>query len=198
MNRSVRMILIGVGAFVLLLGLTFAFTYNSLVKKEVAIDEAYADVISRLNERQATVQQLLGVVSGMAAQEQAIINAITQARSDYNDAATENDLDGMITADNAYVSSITDLLVVVENYPDIASSQGFLDLMVTISGIESALLATRSDYIDAVGDYNKSIRLFPTVIIASMFPFEDSYEYWRLNEGAADIPEINFGTYAAE
>jgi hypothetical protein len=31
-----------------------------------------------------------------------------------------------------------------------------------------------------------------------MFPFEDSYEYWRLNEGAADIPEINFGTYAAE
>ena len=198
MNRSVRVILISVGAFVLLLGLTFAFTYNSLVKKEVTIDEAYADVISRLNERQATVQQLLGVVSGMAAQEQAIINAITQARSDYNDAATENDLEGMITADNAYVSSITDLLVVVENYPDIASSQGFLDLMVTISGIESGLYVARKDYNDAVGEYNKSIRLFPTVIIASMFPFEDSYEYWRLNEGAADIPEINFGTYAAD
>ncbi len=184
-------------AIVLIVSLAFAtvISYNGLVRDEIAVDREYAKIDNRLTERQATITQLLSVVEGLAAYEASIIDAITSARAAYAAAQASGDLEGMIEADALYVESLTSLLVVVENYPDIASDAAFLNLMVTISGIESALFVARNDYNNAVADYNESVRMFPRVIIANMFDFAPSIEYWQLADGAGEIPAIDFGTY---
>lgn len=195
MKNRLRVIWIVLAVLVFALFMSIVGGYNSLVRSDVAIDEAYANVANRLNERQATIAQLLPVVAGLADQEQDIIDAITDARTQYATASAAGDIEGMIEADALTVNSLTSLLVVVENYPDIVSDAAFLDLMVTISGIESALYVARRDYNEAVGDYNASVRLFPKVLIARMFSFATEVDYWRLSEGADDIPAIDFGAY---
>jgi LemA protein len=197
MKQGLKVSLIVTGVLFLVLALSVIFTYNSLVKGENSIESEYANIESRMTERQATITQLVSVVTGLAAQEQAIIDAITSSREAYFQAKNSGDLDGMIDADAEYVSNLSTLLgVIVEDYPAIASASAFEDLMVTISGIESALYVARRDYNEAVADYNESVKLFPKVLIANMFNFPESKEYWKLAEGADEIPEIDFGDYA--
>lgn len=196
MSRVMKMVLIVVSIIILSFGIGIITSYNSLVRKEFEIERTYAVIVNRLNERQATITQLLGTVEGLAAHEQAIIDSITDARSAYSQANQANDMEGMISADSAYVSGFGSLLVVIENYPQIATSDAFKDLMVTIVSIEGGLFVARKDYNDAIADYNMNLRLFPKSIVARMFSFTSTDAYWRLAPGAGDIPAIDFGVYA--
>jgi LemA protein len=195
MKNRLRVIWIVLAVLVFAVFINVIGGYNSLVRSDVAIEEAYANVANRLNERQATIAQLLPVVAGLADHEQAILDSINAARAAYAAANATGNIDGMIQADAMTVESLTNLLVVVENYPTIAADAAFLDLMVTISGIESALYVARRDFNEAVASYNASVRLFPKVLIARMFQFDSSVEYWKLSDGAEEIPVIDFGAY---
>lgn len=80
MKQGLKGTLIITGVLFLVLALSVIFTYNSLVKGENSIEREYANIESRMTERQATITQLVSVVTGLAAQEQAIIDAITSSR----------------------------------------------------------------------------------------------------------------------
>ena len=186
------------GLLVLVIGISTIVEYNQLVTKSHTVDNNYSQVINRLNERQATIPQLVSVISELEEHEYAIYSAITDARSAYADALASNDRDGIITADSAYVDAMTNLIVTVEDYPAIASASVFHSLMITISGIESALSVARKDYNDSVTVYLQALDYFPSNIYAAMFSFDADVDYWALNEGANQIPDINFGTYDDE
>lgn len=183
------------GLLVLILGISTIVEYNGLVTKSHAVDNTYSQVINRLNERQATTTQLVSVISELETHELEIYTAITEARSAYADAIAAGEMGDIVTADAAYFDAMTNLIVTVENYPSIASSSSFHNLMVTISGIESALFVARKDYNDAVTAYLQTLDYFPSNIYAAMFNFTADVDYWALNEGADDIPIIDFGTY---
>ena len=65
-------------------------------------------------------------------------------------------------------------------------------LIDEISSIESSLAVARRDYNEAVQDYNASVRRFPRVLYAGMFGFDKSVEYWKMNDGADEVPVIEF------
>ncbi len=178
---------------VIILGSISIGSYNSLVTVDEDVSLKSSQVVSRLNQRQALIEQLVPTVVGLQEHAENIYDMITAARAAYSAAVDSNDLDGMIEADAAEALAIRQLLVVMESNPEnIYAGEGFINLMQNISGMESAIAYSRWEYNESVADYNKSVRNFPKIIFASMFGFENSKPYWKMNDGADEIPQINF------
>lgn len=84
-------------------------------------------------------------------------------------------------------------MLVVENYPDLKSSQNFINLSDELAGTENRIATARKDYNDVVKKYNTKIKKFPTNLIAGMFGFEKK-EYFQASEGSEEVPTVDFNT----
>ncbi len=189
-QRLIRLIVLGVtGLFLLIIGISLITGYNGLVDMDENIDAKYAQVENRLQERYDKIGQVLGAVNGLQQHAETIYNAITAARAAYSAAASMEDL---IEADAAQAVAFTQVLLVVEDNPNITATVGYVALIDEISSIESALSVARRDYNEAVQAYNSAVRRFPRVLYASLFGFERNQAYWKLGDGADEVPVIVF------
>lgn len=194
MNKTVLYGIIGTFVlFVIIIGISLGVGYNRLVTKDEDINSKYSQIEVRLQERHDKIGQLIATVDGLQEHAETIYNAITEAREAYAEAIAEGDMDALIDADAQAALALTDVLLVVEDNPLITAGSGYTALMDEISSMESALAVARRDYNEAVQEYNTSVRKFPTVIYAGMFGFEKDLTYWKMNDGADEVPEINFG-----
>jgi len=176
--------------------LLWVFTsYNSLVKKDVAVATAWGDVQVQYQRRADVLKNAMETVKGAAANEKDILTAVTNARAgidaskaDMAKATTPAELDAALQkAQNAALS----IKITVEAYPTIRSTDAFLKFQDEISGTENRVATTRSDYNAAVGAYNISTRTFPSVIVAKILGFAPK-ELFKAKESAQDAPEVKF------
>ncbi len=190
-------IVLGLAGFVSLLilitGITLMVGYNRLVDLDESINGKMAQVDNRLQERKDKIDQLVDVVEGYTTVEQSIYTMITNARASYAAAKVAGDADGMAEADALEIQAINALLAIVEDNPEIKSSQVYISLMIEISSMESALSTARLRYNESVETYNRSARQFPRILFVQMFNFDTSKTYWKINDGAGEVPDINFG-----
>ncbi|MDD4070656.1 MAG: LemA family protein [Candidatus Izemoplasmatales bacterium] len=182
-----------VGVVVAVFSIITIFSYNHLVNMDEDVSLYYSQIDNRLQERHDKIGQILAVVNGLQEHAETIYNAITAARTAYAEAKAANDIEGMIEADALEAVAFTDVLIAIEDNPLITAESGFQSLIYEISGMESALSQARKDYNEAVADYNRGVRKFPSVIFANLFGFESERDYWKMNEGADEVPEIDFG-----
>ena len=162
--------------------------YNGLIKTEVNVDTAWGQVQSVYQRRADLIPNLVETVKGIKDFEQETFLAITEARSRWQGAKTPGD---QVAAANKLDSAISRLLLVVENYPDLKSSQNFLALQDELAGTENRISVERQRYNNAVGTFNKKLRVFPSNIIAGMFGFEKR-EFFQADEGTAKTPAVSF------
>lgn len=193
MNKKILLpVLSVIVVIILVFGIGLIVGYNNLVDLDEDINSKYAQIEVRLQERHDKIGQILDAVQGLQEHAVTIYNAITSARAAYASAVTSNDIDAMVEADAAEASALSSLLVVVEDNPLITATGGYYSLIDEISSMESALAVARRDYNNAVQDYNTSVRKFPRVLYASVFGFEKDIPYWKMNDGADEVPEIVF------
>ena len=191
-----KYLLIGVGvvvAFIVFVGISLIVSYNNLVGLDEEINQSYSQIEVRLQERHDKIGQLLGTIEGLQEHAETIYNAIVAAREAYADAIADGDMDAIIAADAAEAVALTDVLLVVEDNPLITATSGYLALIDEIASMEAALAVARRDYNEAVQTFNTKARRFPTVLFVSAFGFEKQIDYWKMNEGADEVPVIDFG-----
>ena len=182
-----------VGIVVILLGITAIIGYNRLVDLDEDINYYHSQIENRLQERHDKIGQILGAVQGLQEHAETIYDAITAARAAYAAAVADGNIEDLIEADAAEAIALTDVLVAVEDNPLITATSGYNALIDEISSTESALSVARRDYNLAVADYNAGVRKFPAVLYAGIFGFEKEAVYWKMNEGADEVPVIDFG-----
>lgn len=188
--------MIGIGvvvAFIVFVGISLIVSYNNLVELDEEINQSYSQIEVRLQERHDKIGQLLGTISGLQEHAETIYNAIVAARQAYADAIAGGDMDALIAADAAEALAITDVLLVVEDNPLITATSGYSALITEIASMEAALAVARRDYNLAVQSFNTKARKFPTVMFVSAFGFDKEVEYWKMNDGADEVPVIDFG-----
>lgn len=194
MNKTIFAGVVGAVLLVfIIIGVSLGVGYNRLVTKDEDINSKYGQIEVRLQERHDKIGQLIATVDGLQEHAETIYNAITAAREAYATAVANDDMDALIEADAQEALAITDVLLVVEDNPLITASGGYYTLMDEISSMESALAVARRDFNNAVQEYNTSVRKFPTVLYAGMFGFDKDLDYWKMSDGAEDVPEIDFG-----
>jgi len=87
------------------------------------------------------------------------------------------------------------LLVTVERYPELKSDANFRDLQAQLEGTENRITVARNRYIDAVREYNVTVREFPTNLTAKMFDYDVKPNFTVENEAAvSSAPAVTFDT----
>jgi LemA protein len=181
--------LVVIVAIVLLVIMSFAGIYNGIVSKHETITAKWAQVENQLQRRNDLIPNLVNTVKGYAAHEKTVFEDVTNARSQWAKATT---VEEKVKAAGAIDASLARLLLVVENYPDLKADQTFLKLMDELSGTENRVAVERMRYNDAVKDYNITVRVFPSNVIASMFGYKPATEYFKAEEKARTVPDVSF------
>ena len=173
---------------VLLIGIIFTNTYNGLVSMNEDVESKMADISVQLERRIDLIPNLVSTVKGYAKHEQDVIDSVTTARSNLMSATGAED---MAEANSKLTSALNNLLVIVENYPELKSNTNFIQLQDELAGTENRIAVARKDYNEVVKEYNKTIKSFPKKILADIFDFEEK-EYFEAKENANEVPEVSF------
>ena len=181
-------IIIGVICVIIVLAIVVITNYNSILSMSEEVDGKFANVDTMLQRRADLIPNLVNTVKGYTTQEQEVINSVTEARSKL---AGANTIEEKAEVNQEISSTLSRLLVVVENYPDLKASTNFTQLSDELSGTENRIAVARRDYNDAVKTYNLSIKQFPNSILAGMFGF-DTATYFEASESSKDVPNVSF------
>ena len=173
---------------IFLLALWFMAAYNNLVRSEVAVDTAWGQVQSVYQRRADLIPNLVETVKGVKNFEKETYLAVTEARSKWQSATTPEQ---KVAAANQLESTLSKLLVTVQNYPQLKSNENFLALQDELAGTENRINVERQRYNEAVGAYNQKIRVFPGTIVAKMLGFQPR-AFFEANAGAENAPAVKF------
>jgi LemA protein len=187
MNKTLRNIIIVLGILAIII-LPIIGGYNNLVSLEQKVKSSESNIDTQLQRRSDLIPNLVQTVKGYAVQEKTIFTDIANARARL---AGAQNVTEKANADSELSSSLSRLLVIVENYPDLKSSGNFRDLSVALEGTENRIAIGRQDYNKAVDSYNTSVRKFPGSIIAGVFRFEQK-PYYKAAEGSKEVPKVDF------
>jgi LemA protein len=157
-------------AIVLLFLLSTVIIYNSLIRRKNDVDNAFASIDVMLRKRYDLIPKIVEAVKAYMTYERELLTEITELRVK----ALSQDLsnEDRVIIENRIGQRLTDLLVAVENYPDLKASTNFLQLQGTLNEVEEQLAASRRAFNAAVTTYNNSIEVFPSNIVASMMNYK--------------------------
>lgn len=158
------LIIIAVVAVILVLAIVGM--YNGLIRKKNEVDNAFGGIDVQLKKRYDLIPNLVETVKQYASHEKEILLKVSELRAQ----ATSGNLtsDQKVALDNQISGSMRNLMVAVENYPDLKANENFMNLQRTLNEIESQISAARRTYNAVITDYNNSIQSFPKNILAGM------------------------------
>lgn len=183
------------GGIIVLLVIFIITTYNSLVKKEEKVKQQWSEVQNTYQRRLDLVPNIVNVVKGISGFEQGTLEKITSARSSaLSGQLTELSAEGyknQQTLQDSLASATNRLIITIEKYPDLKGTTAYAGLQAQLEGTERRIKVARSDFNEAILDYNKKIRSFPSNLVAGLFGFKRK-EGFLADEGSEKAVEINF------
>lgn len=187
MSKTLRTVAIVV-AIILVITIPVVGGYNKIVSLDQKVKSAEGNIDTQLQRRSDLIPNLVETVKGYASQEKEIFIQIAEARAKLSGAQT---VGAKAQADSELGSALSRLLVVVERYPELKSSQNFRDLTVALEGTENRIGIARLDYNKSVDNYNTTIKKVPNTVIAGVFGFEER-AYYKASEAAREVPKVDF------
>ncbi|WP_434032688.1 LemA family protein [Cupriavidus sp. a3] len=175
--------------------------YNTIQSQEEQVKAGWAEVLNQYQRRADLVPNLVNTVKGYASHEREVLTQVTEARARVGalQASPEllNDPEAFArfqAAQQQLTSSLTRLLAVSENYPQLKADAGFRDLQAQLDGTENRIAIARNRYIQAVQGFNVTVRSFPSNLTAMAFGYKERPNFTVANEaGIAKPPQIEFG-----
>ncbi len=186
----VLIVLLVLGMVTLLYGVK---AYNTLTTLQNNIDAQWGQIEVQYQRRADLIPNLVNTVKGFASQEQKLILGATELRTQWQNARTQQEkitaaqnIDRELDASNPE-SILGNIMVIVENYPQLKSDQNFLELQVELTNTENKISAERRIYNQAVQEYNRKIRVVPSNVIAGIFGFSEK-EYFTAD--TSEVPQV--------
>ena len=156
----------------------FFLGYNTLVAKEERVKTTWSQVESNMQRKVDLLPNLVKVVKRYATHEKEVFEKIAALRADAGkllqsqQKASEGNLAQMAVLQKKLRAATVKLFAVAEDYPQLRSSEQFLQLQSQIEGAENRINITRMQFNDAVGDYNAYLRKLPANIVAALGGFK--------------------------
>ena len=179
--------LIAVAVLVIIIGGYIWTTYNKLITVNETIDNQWAQVETQYQRRFDLIPNLVESVKGVMSQEQKIFGDLAEARTQY---AGANNSDQKAEAATQVEGALGRLLVIMENYPELKSSENVQTLMAQIEGTENRISVERKRYNDTVKDFNIMTKRIPAKWIASWLGFSQR-NYFESTQGSENAPKVN-------
>lgn len=184
-------------AIIAVLVLLAISSYNGLVGVQADAKTAWSKVESSYQRRNDLIGNLVKTVQGAADFEKSTLEAVIKARSEATKVTIDptnispEQLAQFQQAQGSLTSSLSRLLVSVEQYPQLKATENFKELQSQLEGTENRINVERDRFNDAVNIYDKKIKSFPSVIFAKLFGFNEMARF-QAEAGAEKAPEVNF------
>jgi LemA protein len=169
--------------------------YNTMQTQDEQVKSAWSEVINQYQRRADLIPNLVNTVKGYAAQEQQVLLGVTQARAKVGSLQVTPELVNnpeafakFQAAQGELSGALSRLMVVAENYPQLKSDQNFRDLQAQLEGTENRITVARNRYIQAVQNYNVTVRSFPGNLTAMAFGYKPKPNFTVENEAAISKP----------
>jgi len=191
MRKFLPWIIIGV---LILIGYSyFKGINNTAVRLNQDIKEAWGNVETAYQRRNDLIVNLVKTVQGAAEYEKGTLEAVVKARAEASQTRIDptNITPEQLAQFNQAQSSLSRLLVTVEQYPSLQANQGFLKLQDELASTENQILTARTRFNEAVKPYNNHVTTFPNSIFASWFGFKEK-PFFEAVAGAEKAPEVEF------
>jgi LemA protein len=181
-----ELIIIGVLVLIVIFGVA---QYNRLVRLNITVDEAFAQIEVQLKRRADLIPNLVETVKGYAKHEQGTLDAVITARAQSTSATTVGEV---AKADGALTNALRGLLAVAEAYPDLKASTNFLSLQEELSTTENKVSFARQFYNDNVRLLNTAVKTIPTSFFAGLAKVGARDFYEVENAADRDVPNVKF------
>lgn len=162
--------------------------YNYFVNLNEQITSQWSQVENQYQRRFDLIPNIVATVKGVAGQEQKVFGDLADARTRYSGAASA---DEKVQAASQVEGALSRLLVIVENYPVLQSSQAYRDLIVSLEGTENRISVERMKYNDMVKVLNASVKRFPNSILAGIFGVAER-AYFEVPKENQAAPKVDF------
>lgn len=186
MTTTIILVVLGV------IALFFIGMYNSLVRLNVRVDEAWSDITVQLKRRFDLIPNLVSSVKGYAKHEAEVLQNIAQERAGM---VTGGDVKAAAEAENMLTGALKSVFAVAESNPDLKANQNFLQLQAELVDTEDKIQASRRFYNGSARDLNIKIKTFPTNIFANMLGFRVR-EFFEVDEAEVasvqQVPKTEF------
>lgn len=176
--------------------------YNRFQSLDEQIKSCWSEVLNQYQRRADLVPNLVSTVKGYASQEQKVLIGVTEARARVGSIQATSDLindpqafQKFQAAQGQLTQALKTLISVSESYPQLKSDQNFRDLQAQLEGTENRITVARNRYIQAVQNYNVTVRSFPSNLTAKLFGYKVKANFTVDNEGQiAKAPRVDFAT----
>ena len=176
-------------AVVGLIALFLITQYNRLIRLNIAVDEAWAQIEVQLKRRTDLIPNLVETVKGYAKHEQSTFDAVVTARAKATSATGVADTaaaDGMLT------QALRGLLAVAEAYPDLKASSNFLSLQEELATTENKVAFSRQFYNDNVRSLNTAVKTIPSSFFAGLAKVGEREFYEVEDPQERNAPNVKF------
>jgi LemA protein len=166
-------LIIGIIAAVLILFLIVL--YNSVIRLNNQVKNAWAQIDVQLKRRADLIPNLIESVKGYMKHEKGVLTDVTKARTAFMDAGSMKE---KAKASNMMTDTLKTLFAVSENYPQLKANENFMQLQEELTGTENKISYARQLYNDLVMEFNNKIQVFPNNVFAGWFHFtqKESFE----------------------
>jgi len=156
--------------------------YNRLVRLRNRYKNAFAQIDVQLKRRYDLIPNLVETAKGYMKHERETLEAVIQARNQASSAASTaaanpgdpEAMQGLVGAETALTGTLGRLFALAEAYPDLKANQNMAQLMEELTSTENKIGFSRQAFNDSVTTYNTAIQVFPAVLLAGMFSFNEA------------------------
>ena len=163
--------------------------YNKLVRLNIRVDEAFAQIEVQLKRRADLIPNLVETVKGYASHEKEALEKVVQARAASTSASSLHDV---AAADGALTNALRGLLAVAEAYPDLKASKNFLQLQEELSTTENKVSFSRQFYNDNVRTLNTAVKTIPSSFFVGLAKVGEREFYEVEDPTIRNAPNVKF------
>ena len=178
---------------IVLIASFIAGIYNSLVKLDERVNEAWSDITVQLKYRADLIPNVVETVKGYAKHEKETFQMVTEARTAAMGAKTVKQA---AEAEKEMQGALGKLFAIAEAYPELKSNENFLKLQGQLQDVEDKIQAARRFYNAGAKDLNTKIKTFPTNFVNNLIGHFKKRDYFEVPEAERatieKAPEVKF------
>ena len=163
--------------------------YNSLVGLRNFVASSWSNIDTELQRRYDLIPNLVATVKGYASHERETLERVIELRN--RCAGNRGPVAGQAADEQELVATLKQLLVVVENYPQLKADQHYLSLQTELINTENRIQAARRFYNGNIRDYRNKCETFPSNLVAQLFSFKPQ-DYFNVPSAMKEVPDVQF------
>ncbi|MFT4969206.1 MAG: LemA protein [Chitinophagales bacterium] len=171
------MTLIYITVFIVVILIALAVVFNKFIKLRNMVKEGWSLIDVQLKLRYEVIPNLVHTVKAYTEHERSILSEVTALRAKAMETSTPK---GKSVSENVLSDKLSQLMIAIENYPELKADEHFLKLQEQIFEIENQIQMARRYYNGTVRNYNIGIQSFPANLVAAVFDFK-KFDFFELD-----------------